>query len=117
VSRVRVRFLRSVVRSDWRRGAPRVWRRRFGWVVARAWRAFPSVHPLGRDDQVWQARLPRHVFASLGSHDGIEGSVCTNNLGSRLLTATPGSCQRRSAAGMAAASLLLRCHVLAERGG
>jgi len=34
---------------------------------------FPSVRSLWRDEEGWQARLPRHVSASGYAHDGISG--------------------------------------------
>jgi hypothetical protein len=64
-----------------------------GWVVARALRAFPSVHSPGRDDQGWQARLPRHVFAAVVRMMGSRATAMSGSISSTTRSRRLGSCR------------------------
>ena len=64
-----------------------------GWVVARALRAFPSVRSPGRDDQGWQARLPRHVFAAVVRMMGSRATAMSGSISSTTRSRRLGSCR------------------------
>ena len=64
-----------------------------GWVVARALRAFPSVHSPERDDQGWQARLPRHVFAAVVRMMGSRATAMSGSISSTTRSRRLGSCR------------------------
>ena len=64
-----------------------------GWVVARVLRAFPSVRSPERDDQGWQARLPRHVFAAVVRMMGSRATAMSGSISSTTRSRRLGSCR------------------------